>query len=123
MGTQKRERQKANRAQKIEDQRKQEQRDLTKDRGLIIGLIALAVAAAIALWVFFGDSDEEPETPDITTAEPAIPEQPLPTTVTDPSTDTEPPADTEAPSETGPVDTETTTEPSDEDSTETTASQ
>ncbi len=95
VGTPKRERQKANRAQKLEEQRKQEQRDLTKDRGLIIGLIAVAVVAALGLWFFFGQDDADSEPTEVVTEEPAVPEQPLPTVANDPAPEESDSADDE----------------------------
>lgn len=61
MGTEKRERQKAARQQKIQELRKHEQRDTMKHRGLLIGgLIAVFVIGAIVYSVMIsGDGDDD----------------------------------------------------------------
>lgn len=91
MGTEKRERQKAARQEKIEQLRKNEQRTQAKNRGLMIaGIVAavIIVAAVYSIWISGDDGDDDVATDD--TAEPTDTSPDTSVDDTEPATDAEP---------------------------------
>ena len=64
MGTAKRERQKANRQQRLEELAKQARKEKSKRVGLRIGLLLAAVVAVVGVIAFFSGGDDEEASPD-----------------------------------------------------------
>ncbi len=79
MGTAKRERQKANRQQRLQDLAKQARKQKSKRMGLRIGSVVLAVVVIVGLINFLGGDDDESATPTTSTAASTVPGSTLPT--------------------------------------------
>ena len=79
MGTAKRERQKANRQQRLQDLAKQARKQKSKRMGLRIGSVVLAVVVIVGLINFLGGDDDESTTPTTSTVASTVPGSTLPT--------------------------------------------
>ncbi len=79
MGTAKRERQKANRQQRLQDLAKQARKQKSKRMGLRIGSVVLAVVVIVGLINFLGGDDDESATPTSSTTASTVPASSLPT--------------------------------------------
>lgn len=104
MGTPKRERQKANRQQRLEEIARQQRKEKTKRRGLLIG--GVVVGGVVLLFLaarLFADGDDTPstETTTVTTIDPTVTTvDPTASTVDPAATTTEGPSTTEGPTTT-----------------------
>lgn len=103
MATDKRERQRANRQQKLEQQHQEERRDRFRQYGYIIAVVGVVVVAAIALFIIAGgddeadttaaadtdeqSADESADTDEAVSDEPAEPAEPLPCPAVDGSSE------------------------------------